>query len=72
MGAFIERVRAQTGDTPLVMGFGISTPEQAQKVSAMVDGFIVGSALVRAGTQGAAAVEALARDIRAALNAPDR
>jgi tryptophan synthase alpha chain len=70
LGAFIDRVRAHTGDTPLVMGFGISTPEQAQKVSAMVDGFIVGSALVRAGNQGVEAVEALARQIRAALNAP--
>jgi tryptophan synthase alpha chain len=71
LGAFIERVRAHTGDTPLVMGFGISTPEQAQRVSALVDGFIVGSALVRAGGQGVQAVESLARDIRAALDAPN-
>ncbi|MBK8027863.1 MAG: tryptophan synthase subunit alpha [Chloroflexi bacterium] len=65
---FIARVRATTGAVPLVMGFGISTPEQAKRVGALVDGFIVGSALVRAGAQGVDAVAALARDVRAALD----
>lgn len=69
LGGFIERVRARSGDVPLVMGFGISTPAQAQRVAAMVDGFIVGSALVRAGAQGADAVSALAHEIRQALEA---
>lgn len=32
---------------PAAIGFGISTPEQAKKMSALADGVIVGSALVR-------------------------
>ena len=40
------RIRAVT-DNPLVMGVGISTPEQAAAVAPHADGVIVGSALVR-------------------------
>lgn len=61
--SFITRVRSQT-DQRLVLGFGISRPEQVQLVSQWVDGFIVGSALVRAGRDGAAAVGALAENLR--------
>lgn len=64
--AFIDRVRANS-DKPLVLGFGISTPEQARSMNALVDGFIVGSALVRAGKDGAQPVAALASRLRAAL-----
>lgn len=66
--AFIHRLREHTGDTPLVMGFGISQPEQARRVGELVDGFIVGSALVRAGNQGVAAVRDLADRLRRALD----
>ena len=65
--SFIERVRAATG-RPLVLGFGISQPEHARRVSELVDGFIVGSALVRAGAEGTEAVRALARSLRDALD----
>ncbi len=41
-----NRIRSIT-DTPLVMGVGIGTPEQAAALSPHVDGIIVGSALVR-------------------------
>ncbi len=34
-------------DTPCAIGFGISTPEQAKKMTAVADGAIVGSAIVR-------------------------
>ncbi len=44
---FIGRVRART-TTPLAVGFGISTPEQASAVGRAVDGVIVGSALINA------------------------
>lgn len=40
------RIRNLT-DTPLVMGVGISTPEQARALAGRADGIIVGSALVR-------------------------
>lgn len=64
---FIARVRAQTNQR-LVMGFGISTPEQARMMNGLLDGFIVGSALVRAGKQGTEAVRALAASLRDALD----
>jgi len=41
-----SRVRAVT-DAPLVLGVGISTPDQARAVASHADGIIVGSALVR-------------------------
>ena len=63
---FIARLRSKT-DMPLVLGFGISTPEHARQVSALTDGFIVGSALVRAGGESVAAVRELAAALRNAL-----
>lgn len=63
---FIARVREKT-DQPLVLGFGISTPEQAQQMNGLVNGFIVGSALVRAADQGVDAVHDLAQRLRNAL-----
>lgn len=44
---FVARVRA-VAQTPLAVGFGISTPEQAQAVAALADGVIIGSALIHA------------------------
>ncbi|MEW5921881.1 MAG: tryptophan synthase subunit alpha [Bacillota bacterium] len=42
---FVARVGRLTGK-PLCVGFGISAPEQAAKLSASVDGVIVGSSIV--------------------------
>lgn len=64
---FIGRVRAQT-TRPLVLGFGIGTPEQARAVGKIVDGFIVGSALVKAGAEGVDTVRELAAGMRKALD----
>jgi tryptophan synthase alpha subunit len=50
-----------------VVGFGISGPEQARAMKGLAEGFIVGSALVRAGAAGVPAVRDLAAQIRAAL-----
>ncbi len=55
---FIARLRSKT-EMPLVLGFGISRPEHAREVSDLTDGFIVGSALVRAGGEGVEAVREL-------------
>ena len=44
---FVKRVR-QVTDIHLAVGFGISTPHQASQVSALADGVIVGSALIKA------------------------
>ncbi|MBK9751538.1 MAG: tryptophan synthase subunit alpha [Chloroflexi bacterium] len=70
---FIGRVRQHAHNVPLVMGFGISKPEHARRMNDLVDGFIVGSAMVRAGGQGIEAVRTLARDLRHALdeNSPE-
>jgi tryptophan synthase alpha chain len=64
---FIARLRQAT-DQPLVLGFGISTPEQARSMNTLVDGFIVGSALVRAAQESPAAAVALGQSLRAALD----
>lgn len=64
---FVARVRAQT-DKPLVLGFGIGRPEQAREAGALMDGFIVGSALVREGAHGIEAVRSLAASLRRALD----
>ncbi len=63
---FIARLRSRT-DKPLVLGFGISTPEHARQVSELMDGFIVGSALVRAGGESVAAVRGLAGSLCEAI-----
>lgn len=41
----VSRIKALT-DTPVCVGFGVSTPAQAQEVARIADGVIVGSALV--------------------------
>ncbi len=64
---FVARLRDKT-DKPLVMGFGISTPDHARRVSELMDGFIVGSALVRAGKESVSAVGELAKTLRDALD----
>jgi tryptophan synthase alpha chain len=46
LGDLIARVREHTS-APVCVGFGISTPEQAQEVGALADGVIVGTACVR-------------------------
>lgn len=46
LGNFVGRVRTATS-TPIAIGFGVSTPEQAADVSRLADGVIVGSRLVQ-------------------------
>lgn len=43
----ITRAVKSATDIPVAIGFGISTPEQAKKYSAIADGVIVGSAIVK-------------------------
>jgi tryptophan synthase alpha chain len=67
LAEFIARVKAKV-NRPLVMGFGIGTPDQARMMNGLVDGFIVGSALVRAGKNGVEPVRTLAASLRKALD----
>ncbi|MEM7535532.1 MAG: tryptophan synthase subunit alpha [Chloroflexota bacterium] len=64
--AFVERVRRHT-DVPLAIGFGIGTGEQASTVAQLVEGVIVGSALVKlaGGEDGVDAVRTLAAELAA-------
>jgi tryptophan synthase alpha chain len=64
----VARVRNATS-LPLAVGFGISTPEQAQAVGRMADGVVVGSALVEIlGREGVGAARRFLDALRAALD----
>lgn len=46
LASIVDVVRQNT-EIPCAIGFGISTPEQAEKMAGIADGAIVGSAIVR-------------------------
>jgi len=46
IGAIVEQIR-QVTKVPIAVGFGIATPEQAEKMAKISDGAIVGSAIVK-------------------------
>jgi tryptophan synthase alpha chain len=64
-----KRLKAVT-DKPVLMGFGISTPDQAVAAAEHADGVVVASALMRAALDGATPDElgAQVASIRAALD----
>ena len=70
--ASIVSIIRQSTDIPVAIGFGISNPAQAQKMAALADGVIVGSAVVRLlekyGTEAAGPVGAFVRSMADALN----
>ncbi len=43
----VAEIKADGAQTPVCVGFGVSTPEQARAVAEAADGVIVGSAIVR-------------------------
>lgn len=79
VGAHIARIK-ETTDIPIIVGFGIKTPQDAASMAGIADGAVVGSALVqtvadhradpalpvKVGTQAAALAEAVARIKKAA------
>ncbi len=69
VGPTVELVRGST-DLPVLVGFGISTPEQAVAASRVSDGVAVGSVLMRAVLEGATPAEIQDRvaAMRKALN----
>ncbi|MEN8889390.1 MAG: tryptophan synthase subunit alpha [Celeribacter marinus] len=42
----VARIKAQT-DLPVIVGFGVNTPEKAQEIASIADGTVVGSAIVK-------------------------
>jgi tryptophan synthase alpha chain len=63
------RLKATT-DLPVIMGFGVSTPDQARQVAEHADGVIVGSAIMRLLLDGGSPeqVGAFVADLRAGLD----
>jgi len=45
VGPEVARIKSQT-DLPVIVGFGIKTPQAAQDIAAIADGAVVGSAIV--------------------------
>ncbi len=66
---FVNRVR-QKAKQPLCIGFGVSNPEQAQRVAKIADGVIVGSRLIQLIEQDATltSLKSFAKSMREALN----
>lgn len=55
----VARIKAAT-DLPVIVGFGISTPESARAIASIADGCVVGSAIVKEIGSGKAPAEVLA------------
>jgi len=69
LAEFVSRARV-FARTPLAVGFGISTPEQARSVAALAEGVIIGSALIKTvmdAQDGPLAAAQFLSEIRAAL-----
>src|SRR6056297_3234468 len=59
VGPEVARIKAQT-DLPVIVGFGIRTPEAAQAIAEVADGAVVGSAIVGEIASGKPVSEVLA------------
>ncbi|MFN7051065.1 MAG: tryptophan synthase subunit alpha [Gemmobacter sp.] len=59
VGPEVARIKKST-DLPVIVGFGISTPEAAQEIASVADGCVVGSAIVKQIGAGKSVAEVLA------------
>ena len=59
VGPEVARIKAQT-DLPVIVGFGIRTPDAAQAIASVADGAVVGSAIVQLIGEGKKPAEVLA------------
>jgi len=59
VGPEVARIKAQTS-LPVIVGFGIRTPEAAQAIASVADGAVVGSAIVQLIAEGKKPAEVLA------------
>ncbi len=70
LSSIIQTIRS-VSDTPIAVGFGISTPKQAAAIAEIADGVIVGSALVKIiehyGRDSAEPIEEYVRLMKAAV-----
>ncbi len=68
IGEVIRQIKAVT-DIPCLVGFGISTPEQAASMAKISDGVIIGSKIVSlAHEQGAESVKLFIKEIKSCIN----
>jgi tryptophan synthase alpha chain len=56
----VARIKRST-DLPIIVGFGITTPDQAKAIASVADGAVVGSAIVKDIGAGVPVAEVLAR-----------
>ena len=66
----VARIKAAT-DLPVIVGFGITTPEAAQAIASVADGCVVGSAIVKDIGAGLPVADVLARVAALAAGAHD-
>ena len=59
VGPEVARIKTST-DLPVIVGFGINTPETAQAIASVADGCVVGSAIVKLIGEGRPVAEVLA------------
>jgi tryptophan synthase alpha chain len=71
VSAYLRGVRERVTQNPILVGFGISTPDQAAVMGAEADGVIIGSALIRQ-LEKSGAVAALPGWVRTFREAIDR
>lgn len=60
VGPEVARIKAST-DLPVIVGFGINTPDQARAIAGVADGCVVGSAIVKDIGAGKPLAEILAK-----------
>ena len=60
VGPEVARIKAKT-DLPVIVGFGITTPDAAQTIAGVADGCVVGSAIVKLVGEGQSHEAVLAR-----------
>ncbi len=58
VGPEVARIKAAT-DLPVIVGFGINTPEQSRAIAGIADGAVVGSAIVKRIEEGRPVAEVL-------------
>jgi len=66
MGSHMAQIR-EFSDTPIAVGFGIATPEEASMVARYGDGIIVGSAIVKRTHDSDAELKLYLRSLRAGI-----
>ena len=59
VGPEVARIKAKT-DLPVIVGFGIKTPDAAEEIAAVADGCVVGSAIVERIGRGDSVADVLA------------